>query len=119
MDTYLCHGDAAVKLDQVVEVAKENRDRDEADIARVPEQMRNKLDGLRKDPMRDEEGPEERTLPSFRVRLLVALCRIVPSLRECKVHGGKQGTVEEESPLRKRCLEDGVKGPWVVLWRKD
>ena len=33
--TYLCHGDAAIELDQVVEIAEKNRDRDEADVARV------------------------------------------------------------------------------------
>jgi hypothetical protein len=33
--TYLCDSDAAVQLDQVVEIAKCDRDRDEAHIARV------------------------------------------------------------------------------------
>ena len=33
--TYLCDGDAAVELDKVVEIAEENRDGHEADIAGV------------------------------------------------------------------------------------
>ena len=33
--TYLCDSDAAVELDQVVEIAKGYRDRDKADVARV------------------------------------------------------------------------------------
>lgn len=33
--TYLCDGDAGVQLDEIVEIAKCDRDRDETDVARV------------------------------------------------------------------------------------
>ena len=35
LKTYLCDSNAAVQLDQVVEIAKCDRDRDEAHVARV------------------------------------------------------------------------------------
>jgi hypothetical protein len=80
--------------------------------------MRNKFDGLREDPVADEQRPEERALPLLSVRLPDILCRIVSSLRQRKVDGCEEGAVEEESPLCQGCLEDGVEGPWVALWRE-
>jgi hypothetical protein len=69
--------------------------------------------------MRYEQSPEKRTLPLLRMGLLVLLSGVVSSLRQREVDRGDEGAIEEEGPLRKRCLEDGVEGPRVVLWRKD
>lgn len=40
MKNYLCDGDAAVEFDEVVEIAKQDRDGHEADVARIAQQMR-------------------------------------------------------------------------------
>jgi hypothetical protein len=50
--------------------------------------------------------------------VLVKLCCVVSCLRQREVDRDEEGAIKEECPLRNRCLEDGVEGPWVLLWRK-
>lgn len=69
--------------------------------------------------MRKEQRPEKVALPVLLMGLLVVLCCVVSCLRQREVDRDEEGAIEEEGPLRKRGLEDGVEGPWVVLLRKD
>jgi hypothetical protein len=107
--TYLCDCDAAIKLDEVVKVAKNDGNRDEFDVARIAQKMRDQLDSPRKDPMGDEQAPEQLALllilaeDAARIKLVVQA-----SFCQCKVEKRREDTIDSKGPLCNGSLEDGV-----------
>lgn len=99
-----------------MEIPEEDRHGDEADIARIPQQMWKQLNRLRKHKVRKKYRPEYRygTLSSFTTSLVHAVCCVITGLGQREVEGHEEEDIEQQSPLRDGGLEDGIHGPRVV-----